>query len=340
MSAAVSTTLASVLRSGRGELNTRFAGARVRHPDLDAEVFAEFIRSAVDPLVVAVARTRPERVSDVALAAYDSALDLVGQKLAGRSARTPYVDEAWRRVLCEAAPIVAAEPERLIAAVCNAAHHLSATPGARPAAWIDVMARLAAQCTDSGTFLTLGQVAGWRAGMAHFRESALAAADTLPQSLALAAIGAPPVHWSEIRDRLVADPWFDPARPDTPGTARVAARAGAFRGFGGLFTEPPTVAMADERLFVRAGTQCWLLTADAFGATFHRATHEEFDRGRARSALPAGVAVRGTTLTVRGSTVELPDVFGQVGSACASRTTLALTSPYTHAIALVALPVA
>jgi hypothetical protein len=98
--------------------------------------------------------------------------------------------------------------------------------------------------------------------------------------------------------------------------------------------------MADERLFVRAGTQCWLLTADAFGATFHRATHEEFERGRGRSALPAGVAVRGTALIVHGSTVDLPDVFGQVGSACASRTTLALTSPYAHAIALVALPVA
>jgi hypothetical protein len=120
----------------------------------------------------------------------------------------------------------------------------------------------------------------------------------------------------------------------------VAAHAGAFRGFGGLFTEPPTVAMADERLFVRAGTQCWLLTADAFGATFHRATDEEFERARARSALPAGVALRGTALTVHGSTVDLPDVFDQLSSACGSSTTLALTSPRTHAIVLVALPVA
>jgi len=229
----------------------------------------------------------------------------------------------------------------VIAAVCNAAHHLSATPGTRPSAWIDAMACLAAECTDSATFSGVGQVAAWRAGMAHFRESALAVADKLPESLALAVLGAPPGRWSAIRDRLAADPWYDPALPnDNQGTPRVVARAGAFRGFGGLFTEPPTVAMADERLFVRAGAQCWLLTADAFGATFHRATPEEFERGRARSALPAGVAVRGTALIVHGRTVDLPDVFSQLGSACASRTTLALTSPHTHAIALVAVPVA
>ncbi|HUQ82159.1 MAG TPA: hypothetical protein VM076_13500 [Gemmatimonadaceae bacterium] len=339
MSAAVSTTLASVLRVGRGELNARFAAARVHHPDLDAEVFAEFVRGAIDPLVEAVERVRPDRVTDVALAAYDVALELVGQKLVGYSAHTPYVDEAWRRVLPEVAPLVAAEPERLIAAVCNAAHQLSATPGVRPAAWIDVMARLAAQCADSATFLTLGQVVAWRAGMAHFRESALAAAGTIAESLALAAIGAPAGRWSEVRGRLAVDPWYDPALPNAEqGAPRVASRAGAFRGFGGLFTEPPTVAMADERLFVRAGTQCWLLTADAFGATFHRATPGELERGRAGSALPKGISVRGTSLTVGGSTVALPDVFEQPSSACASRTTLALTSPYTHEIALVALP--
>jgi len=341
VSAAVSSELASVLRSGRGEFNTRFAAARVRHPDLDADAFAEFIRGAVDPLVVAVASVRADRLTDVALAAYDSALELVGQKLVGPSARTPFVNDAWRRVLPNVAGLVAAEPERLIAAVCNAAHQLSSTPGVKPTAWVDAMARLAVQCADSATFLALGQVAAWRAGMAHFRESALAVADKLPESLALAVLGAPSGRWADVRDRLAADPWYDPALPnDSQAKPRVVARAGGFRGFGGLFTEPPTVAMADDRLFVRAGTQSWLLTADAFGATFHRATPEEFESARARSALPTRVGVHGTVLTIHGSTVNLPDVFGQLSSACASRTTLALTSPNTHAIALVALPAA
>jgi len=340
VSATVSAPLASVLRSGRSDLNARFAAARVRHPGLDAEIFADFVRAAVDPLVVAVERARPERVSDVALTAYDIALELVGQKLVGRAARIPHVDEAWRRVLPEVALLVAAEPERMIASVCNASHHLSATPGARPAAWIDVMSRLSSQCTDGATFLTLGQVVAWRAGMAHFRESALAGANRLPESLALAAIGAPSMRWSEIRDSLTADPWFDPSTPGSaPARPRLVARAGAFRGFGGLFIEPPTVAMADEQLFVRGGNDCWLLTADTFGATFHRATQEEFENARRRPALPEGISVRGTTLTVHGTTVDMPNVLHQVSSACASRTTLAVTSPHTHAVLLIALPV-
>jgi len=337
----VSDTLASVLRAERSELNSRFAAARVRHPDLDAEAFADFIRTAIDPLAAAVARTQSDRVTDVTLAAYDIALELVGQKLVGRFARTPHVADAWRRVLPTVAPLVVAAPEKILAAVCNATHHLSATPGARPVAWIDAMAHLGEQCTDGATFLTLGQLAAWRAGLAHFRESALASADKLPESLALAAIGAPTGRWPAIRDRLVADRWYDPAQPDDAQQApRIVTRAGAFRGFGGLFTEPPTVAVIDERLFVRGGAECWLLTADAFGATFHRATPEEFERARRRSPLPNGVSVRGATLTVRGTTITLPDVFDQPSSICATRATLSLTSPRSHAILLAALPVA
>jgi hypothetical protein len=122
--------------------------------------------------------------------------------------------------------------------------------------------------------------------------------------------------------------------------ARTVARAGAFRGFGGVFTEPPTVGVIDERMFVRGGTECWLLSADAFGATFHRVRPEEFERARRRSPLPNGVSVHGTTLTVRGSTITLPDVFDRPSSVCATRTTLSLTSSRTHAILLIALPVA
>jgi len=160
----VSSTLAAVLRAGRSELNTRFAESRVRHPDLDADAFAEFVRSAVDPVVIAVDRVRPESVTDVARAAYDIALELVGQKLVGPSARTPHVGDAWTRVLPAIAPLVAVQAERTIAAICNAAHHLSATAGARPAAWIDIVSRLGPDCKDVATFLTLGQVAAWGGG--------------------------------------------------------------------------------------------------------------------------------------------------------------------------------
>jgi hypothetical protein len=338
VSAPLSPILTAVLKSARSELNARFAAARTRHPDLDGDVFADFVRSAIDPLVVAVGSARPERAPDVAHVAYDLALELVGQKLVGRSARTTVVADAWQRILPPVAALVATEPERLIASVCNASHQLSVTPGARPAFWVDTVAQLASQCADSRTLLSLGHVVAWRAGMAHLRESALAAADTLPESLVSSAIGTPAVRWLDVRDRLRADPWFDPSNPASPsGSARLVARAGGFRGFGGLFLTPPIVAMADEELLTRSGDSSWLLKADAFGATFHRATTDQFEQARATSRLPVGVTLRGTTVTVQGMKTELSGVIDEVSSACASHTTLALTSPSTHTIVLVAL---
>ncbi len=114
-------------------------------------------------------------------------------------------------------------------------------------------------------------MAGWRAGLAHLRQGALAAAEALPPSLALAAVGAPDSSsWPEIREHLLADPWFDPsaakgAGNGATGRPRGMAQAGAFRGFGGSFAEPPRVAATGEHFLVCSGEECWLLTADLFG---------------------------------------------------------------------------
>jgi hypothetical protein len=225
---------------------------------------------------------------------------------------------------------VADAPERVLAALGNALHQIATTPGARPAEWTAAMAALAPRCADVGTFLALGQVAAWRAGMAHFRAGALAAADTLPPVLALAAVGSSGNDWAAVRARLAADPWFDPGGSSSPGL-RIVARAGAFRGFGGLFVEPP----AGDHFLVRSGEECWLLTADAFGATFHRAT--EVERANPHpSAVPAGVTARGAAVEVEGRRLEVPEL-GEITGVAANGTTLALTSPWTHAIVLVAL---
>jgi hypothetical protein len=295
VSAAISPTLGAVLRAERHQLNERFAVARLRHPDLDAEAFAGFIRGAVDPLVGAVARTRFERVTDVTLAAYDIALELVGQKLVGRSARTPHVGGAWRRILPEVAPLVAADPQRMIGAVCNASHHVSSTPGARPGAWIDLMVRLAGQCSDTATFLTLGQVAAWRAGMAHFREGALAAADKLPASLAACRDGRAGGRIGR-RFEIVSARIRGMTRPH-------------------LTTRPRCLASWPVRVRSAASAVCsqsrprwrwptgssWSAVAASAGCS--RRTHsarrftapvpEEFERARAQSALPEGFFVAG-----------------------------------------------
>lgn len=329
---------ASILRSGRPEFNARFAAARHLYPDLDAAAFAEFLRGAANELLSAVERVRPDRAADVAMAAYDAALELVGEKLAGPGARLSTVEEAWRKVLPAAAALCAIAPGRLIAAVCNAAHQIASTPGALPARWIETMSTLGPQCDSVETFLKLGQVAGWRAGLAHFRESALALAVNLPEKLVLTAAGAgPATSWRELQQRLSANPWFDPSEESGGSSVpRVALRAGAFRGFGGLFSEPPLVAVFGPHFLARSGGNCWLLTADAFGATFHRAALPEFESALRKSRLPAGLQISGAGVTWNGGRLEFVAP-GEVTSAAANSTTLALTYRFTHSIVLVAL---
>ncbi|HEX8905340.1 MAG TPA: hypothetical protein VF771_10885, partial [Longimicrobiaceae bacterium] len=245
------------------------------------------------------------------------------------------IDEGWRTVAPAAAALVAAAPELVLASLSNALHQLAATPGARPAEWMSAMATLAPQCQDSTVFLALGQVAAWRAGMAHFRQGALAAADALPETLALQAVGAGGGRWAEIRERLRADPWFDPAHPEGGFVPRVVARAGAFRGFGGIFTEPPRVGAAGDHFVIASGGECWLLTADAFGATFHRATPGDLAHPQP-PGLPEGVAVDGSGVTVHGARCNLPEL-GEITSAVAIGGTLAITSALTHAVVLISI---
>ena len=79
----VSAALASILRSGRSDFNARFIAARRIYPNLQADAFTEFLRTAVDEVVRAVEVVRADRLGEVTMAAYDAGLELVGQQLAG-----------------------------------------------------------------------------------------------------------------------------------------------------------------------------------------------------------------------------------------------------------------
>jgi hypothetical protein len=142
-----------------------------------------------------------------------------------------------------------------------------------------------------------------------------------------------------VRARLADDPWFLPSLAAGDETERTIVHAvGAFRGFGGVFSRPPRIARRAAQLIVTSGDEAWLLTADAFGATFHRAGGE----GRAATSaaapaptLPSDVRVADGALTLRGHTFAAP-VCGEVTSVSDDPTTLAITSSLSHSVALVA----
>lgn len=314
--------LADFLRSRRVACNARFAAARYRWPRLDAGDFSLFLRDQLSPLSTALAAASPAHVPIVLEPAYELGLQLVAEKLAGPSALHSNLNRLWNEVFPPLAAIIAWSPRRLLGSLSNAAHHLSSTPETRSDHWRARLVTLAPHCTQAEELLILAQLLAWRAGLAHYRSSALAAADSLPPALALAALEAPPgLAWPQVRDAHLANPWFGYDSGHRPLDATtLSRRLGTFRGFGGAFLSPPLVTRSGSQLLVLSGDEAWILVADAFGATLHRAAPDEVAAAEPPSAshtqsarLPAGHTPASTTTL-------------------AATTTYALTSAQSHSI--------
>jgi hypothetical protein len=316
VSNAPQTVFASVLHTCREEINARFALMRREFADLEPEAYFAFLRSSGEAVVGAVSAADPTAAVETGCAVCETGLELVARNLAGPGARQHWMDEAWARVLTAAARLVATEPRRVIGAVSNAVHQLATTQGTRPAQWVKLMETAASLADDAGEFLRAGQVAAWRCGLAHYREGALTAAAQLPAALALAALGAQG-DAAALLEQLRQDVWHHPAAPQKG--PRLVARAGAFRGFGGTFALPPVISLLHGQWLATSGEDHWLITADAFGATFHRVTGQSIPPPLpVPRQLPPGVTV--------------PADCGQVTSLATSGSTTAVTAALTHAV--------
>jgi hypothetical protein len=327
----VSAPFAQVLAAGRHQFNARVEEARRRVPGFDPSAFSTFLMSGVGGLVAAVEEVAPERTTAVALAAYDIALDLCLQDLAGPTARKPLLNEAWAQVFPALARRIAEQPQDVLGALSNAAVHLSSVDGARGEEWLEFMATLGPAAASVGQLLDLGKVLAWRSGLAHFRSGALATADTLPPALQLAAMGAPPgTSWSSLRAALASDPWASPRARRHEGW-----QVGAFTGFGGRFIEPPELRVAQDGFLLRSGGRHFLAIADAFGAVLLPATAEEFAACTTASStnLPRR-ADNHLVFADRELAVDLPT---DNLILAANAHTVAMASPYSHAVRLLPL---
>ncbi len=326
----ISPPLAQVLAAGRRQFNQRVEETRRRTPGFDGAAFSAFLQHQLDPLVSAVHAVAPARTAAVTLAAYDIALVLCTQGLAGPGARLPLLNDTWRTLMPRLASLIAEQPHDLLGALSNAAVHLGTVEGARPAEWVALMAGLGPRCETPAQLLALGQVLAWRAGLAHFRNGALRAAAALPEPLQREALLVPPETAPDVwRGRLEATPWAGPvARPD-------GWTLGDFTGFGGRFATPPELRVADAGVLVRSGGRHFMAVADACGAVLMASTAQAFDQGQAPQR-PASVRLRGSTLlwADRELALDLPEE-GLVVASTAH--TLAVASPYSHALRLVPL---
>ena len=319
----VSAVLARELRAARGALNARVAAAGVQS-GFDPAALSSFLRERLDPLAEAVEAAAPERTAAVVDAAFGMALTLTAQRLAGPGARSPVVDETWAELGAPYAMLIAEQPSAVLGALSNAALRIASTPGARVERWRELMVGLAPHATFD-TYRALGQVAAWRAGVAHYREGALRAADTLEDAVALAAVGAAGGAWPAVRAAFAANRWW------SPGDGAAERRIGGFSGFGGPFSEPPEVAADAEGLLVRSGDRCHLLIVDGYGATLHPSTPQAFQAAVARPV--ERPRLRGSTVEAGDRTVEV-DLPAEGLKAAANASTLAVASPFSHIVRL------
>jgi hypothetical protein len=343
MSLSPGSALAAALVARRGRYNALFADARRAWPALDPDHFAAHLRGTVAPIVDAVAAHAPAQAEATADALYRLSLPLVAQAFLGPQSRYPALTAGWHDLLVRLAPRVAEAPRRFAGAVTNALHQLALTPGARPADWTEAVAALSPRADGVDELLRAAQVAAWRAGLAHYRLSALEVCRTLPPRLAAHALGAPdrgrtPAELEATLARLRDDPWLDPAeaptrRREPPRRLQLVRRVGAFRGFGGSFIAPPTVTAPSEQFVVTDGEGHWRLAADRFGATLHRTAAPPIGPGVADPPLRLD---RHGRVTHGQQSATFPDLAGSHSSA-ADRTTLAATTPLSHAVFLVAL---
>jgi hypothetical protein len=318
----LSQPFAAILAAGRNQFNQRVSDARRRHALFDAQAFAAFLQTCVDPVVRAVAASDAARASATALAAYDLALDVVGT-----GTRSALVASVWRELAPTYARLIGRQPGAVLGLLSNAALYLESIPHARGAEWLGIMVAMSSHIDTMEQLQGAGQMVAWRCGVAHFRDGALAAGARLPEPLALAALGGEAaLSWAALRARLIADPWW---RPDGPAPARV--EIGAFTGLGGHFGVPPEVHAHPHGFTARCGDAYHLLVADAFGAVLHPSDAAEHG---APDAVKGDWKLRDAVLYVGTREIAL-DVPAQGIKVCCNGPTLAITSPYTHAIRLV-----
>lgn len=315
----ISDPFATVLSAGRSQFNKKVIEARRRFPTFDAAAFAEFMQTGVDPMVRAVAAIDAARVPQVVMAAYDAAVELCAQSLAGAAARTGGVNQVWAEVAPHYAHLIAQAPAQVLALLTNGVIHLEKHASVRPGQWVAELAAAAPQVQSLSQLQSLGQVLAWRAGLVHFRSGALAAAGRLPDAWMAHLFGVDLPAWPAAREAMLADPWWGAA-------ADSSIEVGAFTGFGGEFARPPQVRACDDGFLVRSGERYFLLMADVYGAILHAASEEEFvaaahGRWPAPAPLPIVRDLPASTLTV-----------------ICNAHTMAVSSPYTHAIRLLPLP--
>ncbi len=313
----LSKPFATQLKVLRTVLNERVASTRRSVAGLNTEAFSEFLELGVDPIVRAVSKTAPDRLSILVDEVFTMALTLVSTGHAGPTARQDYVNRLWRDVAPSLSTLIAHDPLESLGTLTNVMIKVTGDGDIRGDEWLSYIEQLAPDAQDIATLRSLCIIASWRSGGVKMRSTALKALSALPQALACKAVGAPKnAKWEKVSNRLAKEIWW---RPD--GLTVSGHVVGDFSGFRGAFLAPPRIKPAQDGFLVRSADLCFYLAVDAFGTKLHSLDTEVFENAK------TGTGPRKT------KSQSWENLFPAEGLSLVSNAdSVAVTSPYSYSI--------
>lgn len=257
-----------LLADRRASFNARLASARVRNPGFDIASFSSFLEAQADPLIDVVLAKHDDAGTALADAIFEMAVTLTEHRWVGSGARSPLVNSLWHDVAPVFCDAIAANPKEVLGALSNAAITLSAEPSVRMEQWLDLLKSVGAHMSTAHDVRHLAAVCAWRAGGAHMRGAALEAAAKLPTVSACIVLGdkrdaGAKADWSQLASIYARHRWWTPdGVPISQGH-----HIGAFTGLGGVFAQPPELAISHDHILVHSAERYFTLYADGFGAS-------------------------------------------------------------------------
>jgi len=243
---------------------------------LDTQAFSDFLNHGVDPIVRAISKTAPDRLSMSVDEMFTMALTLVSTKHAGPAAQQDYVNKLWRDIAPSFSTLIAHDPIESLSMLTNAMIKVAGDPNIRSEDWLNHIAQIAPDAQDISTLKSLCIIASWRSGGVNMRGAALKAANKIPEALACKAVRASKkAKWEKVYDRLIKDIWWRPDEQEVSGHM-----VGDFAGFRGTFLHPPILKPALEGFLVRSADLYFHLTVDAFGTKLHPINIDAFKKAK------------------------------------------------------------
>lgn len=266
-----SSALSTYFQAERENCNQMVASIRHQYPHLKLDDFNWFLSHCLDPVMSNLDGQSNAVTFPVAHAAFQFGLELTclnGCKSADKKDRSQSI---WRQFFPAFETLLLTHPSEVFAVTYNALNNIASFGEEKPQAWLALMTTIADDLTTIEHFKSMGIVAAWLVGLAHFRTVALIKLTEATESLIKTLF-----NLSGHQDvagflkQLKEQRWFGDQRLSAETNSQPIAeqyRLGACRLVGGEFPLPPTVFVEDNQVYVESGSLFWRLYADRFGST-------------------------------------------------------------------------